>query len=125
MKCHCNLTVLDPPIPCGTRINCSYPCSRPPPPCGHPRTQHTCHEDPALCPPCPHLTTKSCACGKKLVGNIRCSQENVHCGVPCGKYIFQYQVCVGLWMLTSLRLPRLLACGFHRCQTLCHSGDCG
>jgi transcriptional repressor NF-X1 len=102
MTCHCNLTILDPPIPCGTRINCNHPCSRSPPPCGHPHTQHTCHEDPALCPPCPHLTTKSCACGKNLVGNIRCSQENVHCGVPCGKYVFQYQASVGLWELISV-----------------------
>jgi hypothetical protein len=86
MICHCNNTILDPPIPCGTRIACSYPCSRPSPPCGHPSTQHTCHEDPIPCPPCPFLTSKTCACGKNTVGNVKCSQERVSCGVVCGKY---------------------------------------
>lgn len=85
MICHCNHTILDPPVPCGTRINCTYPCSRPPPPCGHPSTQHSCHEDPTPCPPCPFLTSKACACGKREMGNVRCSQEKVSCGVVCGK----------------------------------------
>ncbi|KII84629.1 hypothetical protein PLICRDRAFT_117694 [Plicaturopsis crispa FD-325 SS-3] len=104
MICYCGRTVLEPPIPCGTRINCTYPCSRPPPPCGHPSTQHSCHEDPAPCPPCPFLTSKTCACGKRSVPNVRCSQEKVSCGTVCG---------------------RLMACGFHRCEKLCHGDDCG
>ncbi|TFK89666.1 hypothetical protein K466DRAFT_486400 [Polyporus arcularius HHB13444] len=104
MVCHCGRTVLDPPIPCGTRIACGYPCSRPPPPCGHPKTQHACHEDPIRCPPCPFLTSKQCACGKKMVDNVRCSQEKVSCGTTCGK---------------------LLSCGFHHCERLCHGDACG
>ncbi|KAA1473096.1 hypothetical protein DENSPDRAFT_822377 [Dentipellis sp. KUC8613] len=104
LVCHCGRTVLEPPIACGTRINCTYPCSRPPPPCGHPKTQHTCHEDPSPCPPCPFLTSKMCACGKKSVDNVRCSQERVSCGAPCGK---------------------LLRCGFHHCERPCHGDPCG
>jgi len=36
--------------------------------------------------------------------NVICSREKVFCGTPCGK---------------------LLKCGFHRCDRLCHSDDCG
>ncbi|KZP01668.1 hypothetical protein CALVIDRAFT_492229 [Calocera viscosa TUFC12733] len=102
LVCHCRRTVLMPPIPCGTVIDCAWPCSRPPPACGHPMTQHTCHEE-GECPPCPFLTTKRCACGKQLVPNVRCSQEKVGCGSICGK---------------------LLDCGFHSCDRLCHAGEC-
>ena len=85
--CHCGRTVLEPPIPCGTRINCVHQCMRDPPSCGHPRAPHSCHEDPSACPPCPFLTGKICACGKKVVDNVRCSQEKVSCGVVCGKWV--------------------------------------
>ncbi|VDC07404.1 unnamed protein product [Peniophora sp. CBMAI 1063] len=80
MICYCGRTVLEPPIPCGTRINCTYPCTRGNPPCGHPRIPHACHEDPSPCPPCVVLTSKPCACGKQNVANVRCSQEKVSCG---------------------------------------------
>ncbi|KAJ7627599.1 hypothetical protein DFH06DRAFT_730947 [Mycena polygramma] len=102
--CPCGLTVLEPPIPCGTRIQCTYQCPRPPPACGHPRQQHMCHSDAVGCPPCPFLTTKKCMCGKKDVGNVRCAQERVSCGSVCG---------------------RLLGCGYHHCERLCHSADEG
>jgi len=101
--CHCGNTVLEPPIPCGTEIQCSYPCVRPPPPCGHPKAPHLCHEDSTSCPSCVYLTEKLCACGKTMVPNIRCSQEKVSCGKACG---------------------RPLGCGFHRCEQLCHAGAC-
>ncbi|KAL4253098.1 NFX1 family protein [Abortiporus biennis] len=104
MICHCGRTILEPPIPCGTRIHCTYPCSRPLLPCGHPKAPHACHEDPYPCPPCPFLTSKRCACRKKMVDNVRCSQEKVSCGMTCGK---------------------LLSCGFHHCEKLCHSDGCG
>lgn len=89
MFCYCGKTMLEPPIPCGTQINCSYPCDRPPPPCGHPKAQHSCHEDPKNCPPCAFLTSKTCGCGKKSVDNIRCSQEKVSCGTSCRKRVHQ------------------------------------
>jgi transcriptional repressor NF-X1 len=37
------------------------------------------------------------------MNNIRCSQEKVSCGKPCG---------------------RPLGCGFHPCEQLCHAGTC-
>jgi hypothetical protein len=85
MSCHCTRTVLEPPIQCGTKIFCSYPCDRPPPPCGHRKHPHLCHEDPTPCPPCSFLTGKPCACGKNTVENVICSREKVFCGTPCGK----------------------------------------
>ncbi|KAJ7910620.1 hypothetical protein B0H13DRAFT_2251237 [Mycena leptocephala] len=93
--CPCGLTVLEPPIPCGTRIQCTYQCPRPPPSCGHPRTQHMCHSDDVGCPPCPFLTTKKCMCGKKDVGNVRCAQERVSCG--------------SVWAAPRMRVPPLRA----------------
>lgn len=115
--CPCGRTALEPPIPCGTIMTCNYPCARPPPPCGHSRVPHACHEgvivagaDPSQpmetspCPPCPFLTSKQCACGKKMVDNVRCAQERVSCGTVCGKS---------------------LACGFHHCERPCHTDDCG
>ncbi|TBU61184.1 hypothetical protein BD310DRAFT_1037442 [Dichomitus squalens] len=106
MVCYCGRTVLEPPIPCGTRMACMYPCPRPPPLCGHPKMPHLCHEDPTPCPPCVHLTTKQCACGKKMVDHVKCSQaqEKVSCGATCGK---------------------LLPCGFHHCERSCHADACG
>lgn len=103
--CNCGHTVVYPPVACGTKVNCVFPCARPDPPCGHPKTPHNCHEEPD-CPPCPFLTTKPCACGKDpAVKNIRCSQsqDRVSCGQVCGK---------------------LLGCGYHRCEKTCHPGDC-
>lgn len=82
----------------------SFPCNRPPPSCGHPKTEHTCHENDDGCPPCPFLTKKSCLCGKSLVPNVRCSQENVRCGKPC---------------------QSTLSCGVHKCRKQCHrENDC-
>ncbi|KAM0751251.1 hypothetical protein T439DRAFT_313553 [Meredithblackwellia eburnea MCA 4105] len=99
LVCHCGSTVLLPPIACNTVIDCRHPCIRESP-CGHPQMQHACHEDP-VCPPCPFLMTRYCACGKKAVGNVRCSQDpkKISCGTPCGK---------------------LLRCAFHRCRKTCH-----
>lgn len=110
LVCLCGRTVLEPPISCGTLLRCVYPCARPLPACGHPHVPHVCHEGVVIagadaadeglglgeesaairsgpCPPCPFLTEKLCACGKKRVGNVRCSQERVSCGSVCGKYV--------------------------------------
>lgn len=104
MVCHCGRTVIQPPIACGTVMDCTYPCDRPPPLCGHPKTPHTCHEDDE-CPPCPYLTSKPCACGKQqAVKNVRCSQDKVTCGQICNA---------------------LLDCGYHHCEKTCHTpGEC-
>ncbi|KAK0444537.1 uncharacterized protein EV420DRAFT_1574342 [Desarmillaria tabescens] len=104
--CFCGRTVLEPPIPCGTKIECRYPCAMPDPPCGHPKTPHVCHGDDIPCPPCFSLTKRLCACGKNEVDNIRCSlpREKVSCGTVCGK---------------------LMGCGFHHCERVCHVDECG
>ncbi|GAA5991452.1 hypothetical protein JCM11641_005210 [Rhodosporidiobolus odoratus] len=104
LVCNCGSTVVLPPIPCNFVIDCRHPCIRPSS-CGHPQLPHACHEDPS-CPPCPYLTNKQCACGKKTVPNVRCSMDprKVGCGTVCGK---------------------LLRCGWHRCRKVCHPpGDC-
>jgi hypothetical protein len=93
---------LVPPIPCGTRIFCSYPCDRPSPPCGHRKHPHICHEDPSPCPPCSFLTNKPCACGKKVVENVTCSREKVFCGTPCGKLVSPF---VAHWYRSLRKFP--------------------
>lgn len=95
---------MDPPIPCGTVIQCYFPCTRPPPSCGHPKQQHDCHEmEP--CPPCIYLVDKVCICGKNTVANVPCHRSRVSCGHTC---------------------DAVLNCGFHRCQKSCHDiGQCG
>nr|CDI54515.1 related to Shuttle craft protein [Melanopsichium pennsylvanicum 4] len=96
--CHCGRTVLEPPVACGTQVRCNFPCVRPPPPCGHPKMPHDCHEE-ERCPPCVYLTDKVCHCQKHIVKNVPCSRSRVSCGQPC---------------------DALLNCGFHRCQGICH-----
>lgn len=106
VSCHCGRTILEPPVPCGQRPVCRYPCARPGPPCGHPKAPHDCHED-GPCPPCVYLTDKRCDCGQNIVSNIPCHRQKVSCGSICGA---------------------LKPCGFHRCTATCHSGapkSCG
>ncbi|TIB37961.1 hypothetical protein E3P86_01947 [Wallemia ichthyophaga] len=102
LTCSCGSTTLEPPIPCGMQVHCSYPCNRPPSSCGHPRPAHTCHGDDVGCPPCPFLTTRTCQCGRSKIPNVRCSQETVRCGRVCDK---------------------VLDCG-HKCKKPCHTGEC-
>ncbi|CAG8480945.1 11485_t:CDS:10 [Cetraspora pellucida] len=100
--CHCGRTSRDPPIRCGTKIQCPYSCVRVPL-CGHPSVSHGCHGDEESCPPCAFLVSKKCICGKSVVNNISCHKSNVSCGQVCGL---------------------LLPCGGHHCKRVCHSGDC-
>ncbi|WFD20070.1 FKBP12-associated protein [Malassezia caprae] len=103
--CPCGRTVVEPPVPCGTVVQCSHPCALPGPPCGHPKVAHTCHPADTPCPPCVHLTTKTCVCGRAALPSVPCSRTAVRCGQVCGK-------------------P--LACGQHTCTGTCHAdGECG
>lgn len=104
ISCHCGRTVLQPPLPCGTKPPpCRYDCERPKS-CGHPQVQHNCHGDEESCPKCPFLTEKGCMCGKKVLKNQPCWLGDVRCGEICG---------------------RKLKCGSHYCQKLCHKpGEC-
>lgn len=103
ITCHCGRTVIQAPIPCGTRPPpCNFPCQRPKS-CDHPN-DHNCHSDDLNCPNCPYLTEKACLCGKKTLKNQPCWRMDVFCGLICGK-------------------P--LKCGSHTCQKLCHRpGEC-
>ncbi|KAK4615851.1 FKBP12-associated protein 1 [Fulvia fulva] len=104
IACHCGRTVLQPPLPCGTKPPpCRLPCERPKA-CGHPQVGHTCHLDDAPCPKCPFLVEKRCMCGKKALKNQQCWLRDVGCGEICGKK---------------------LKCGVHSCRKICHrAGGC-
>lgn len=104
ISCACSRTVLQPPLPCGTRPPpCRFQCEREKD-CGHPQVSHNCHLDNEPCPKCPFLTTKFCLCGRNQLKNQPCWLVDVRCGEVCGK---------------------TLKCGFHRCTKLCHrSGEC-
>ncbi|KAH6024084.1 hypothetical protein HBI83_074780 [Parastagonospora nodorum] len=104
LSCQCGRTVLQPPLPCGTKPPpCRFACERSKE-CGHPQMAHNCHGDEENCPKCPFLTTKSCLCGKNVLKNQPCWLSDVRCGEICGK---------------------TLRCGAHKCQKQCHrSGEC-
>lgn len=104
LSCHCGRTVLQPPLPCGTKSPpCRFNCERPKA-CGHPQVAHNCHQDDESCPKCPFLMTKSCLCGKNSIKNQPCWLSEVRCGQICG---------------------RKLKCGAHTCQKQCHRpGEC-
>jgi transcriptional repressor NF-X1 len=89
--------------------SCGMQCKKPRPPgCQHP-CGSLCHPGP--CDLCSAVETLVCWCGKEN-RTVRCSQlrpkqddESIlSCSKPCGKQ---------------------LACGMHRCQRACHSGECG
>ncbi|KAI9753947.1 MAG: FKBP12-associated protein [Lichina confinis] len=104
LPCHCGRTVLQPPLPCGTRPPpCEHSCDRPKL-CGHPQVPHNCHGDDEECPKCPFLIERVCMCGKKTVKNQQCWRAEVGCGEKCEK---------------------LLRCGSHHCRKTCHRpGEC-
>ncbi|KAK3878523.1 hypothetical protein Pcinc_016866 [Petrolisthes cinctipes] len=101
LTCHCGASVLYPPVPCGTKPPaCENPCHRPQT-CSHPAT-HNCHpEEP--CPPCTMLVDKPCFGGHKMMRRTLCYLTAVSCGSVCGK---------------------LLPCGLHNCQRVCHEQPC-
>ena len=104
ISCACGRTVLQPPLPCGTRPPpCRFECERVKD-CGHSQVPHNCHLDDEPCPKCPFLTTKSCLCGRTQLKNQPCWLNDVRCGEVCGK---------------------TLKCGFHSCLKTCHRpGEC-
>ncbi|KAJ1915226.1 FKBP12-associated protein [Mycoemilia scoparia] len=101
--CSCGRTRVYPPIRCGDVLpKCRYSCTRTRG-CGHTdRLSHDCHPDDVTCPPCTVLVSKTCRCGKHKVSNVPCYRNVPQCGDKCGK---------------------LLPCGGHYCQRICHSPD--
>ncbi|KXJ04687.1 NF-X1-type zinc finger protein NFXL1, partial [Exaiptasia diaphana] len=55
------------------------------------------------CPPCPKESRQACDCGKETVMRP-CASPQWQCQQVCG---------------------RSLACGFHVCEIVCHTGQCG
>ncbi|XP_018549214.1 transcriptional repressor NF-X1 [Lates calcarifer] len=101
LTCHCGLTVLYPPIPCGTKPpECKNLCTRRHE-CDHP-VFHNCHSD-EKCPPCTYLTQKWCMGKHEQRSNIPCHLQDISCGLTCNKS---------------------LPCEMHRCRRICHRGDC-
>lgn len=101
LTCHCGLTVLYPPIPCGTKPpECKSICTRRHE-CDHP-VFHNCHSE-EKCPPCTYLTQKWCMGNHEQRSNIPCHLQDISCGLTCHK-----------------ELP----CEMHRCRRICHRGDC-
>lgn len=98
VTCVCGKTILQPPLPCGTKKPaCHHPCSRIKA-CGH-QCPLECHED--LCPPCDYSVSKLCVCSRYMMNLVKCSKE-VSCGEPC---------------------DLVLKCG-HFCGVVCHAGVC-
>ncbi|XP_034718109.1 transcriptional repressor NF-X1 [Etheostoma cragini] len=101
LACDCGLTVLYPPIPCGTKPpECKNMCTRRHE-CDHP-VFHNCHSE-EKCPPCTYLTKKWCMGKHEQRSNIPCHLQDISCGLTCNK---------------------LLPCEMHRCRRICHRGKC-
>ncbi|XP_018594135.2 NF-X1-type zinc finger protein NFXL1 [Scleropages formosus] len=99
--CYCG-KVEDPPLdPWLLPHSCGQVCDREfKPACGH-RCLLLCHPGP--CPPCPKMVQVSCLCKKATPVPRRCSAKAWSCQQRCG---------------------RVLPCGQHACENLCHAGDC-
>ena len=102
LYCRCRRSVVDPPVPCGTRTpKCNHPCIVPRP-CGH-RPNHNCHPDDP-CPPCTEAVPKHCAShDTRMPFNQPCYLPYVSCGRKCHK--------------------ALTCCG-KACEMTCHAGEC-
>ncbi|XP_051796440.1 transcriptional repressor NF-X1 [Acanthochromis polyacanthus] len=101
LTCHCGLSVLYPPIACGTKPpECKNLCTRRHE-CEHP-VFHNCHSE-EKCPPCTYLTQKWCMGKHEQRSNIPCHLQDISCGLTCNK---------------------MLPCETHRCRRICHRGEC-
>ncbi|OMH84184.1 FKBP12-associated protein-like protein [Zancudomyces culisetae] len=102
LVCGCGMTRIDPPVPCGAVLpKCPYVCTQERT-CGHHDLfPHDCHPASTPCPPCTKLVTKTCQCYRhQSVTSTPCHRSIVSCGLVCGK---------------------LLPCGSHSCERICHS----
>ncbi|CAG0879902.1 unnamed protein product, partial [Darwinula stevensoni] len=69
--------------------------------CGQHKCEELCHA--GACPPCPRTSIQKCNCGQRTAQRP-CAEPNWQCDKVCG---------------------RMYNCGYHRCDTMCHKGDCG
>ncbi len=96
--CHCGK--VSKPVRCSqASFSCGKLCGKRLA-CGH-RCPHKCH--PGTCPECMLTATVSCHCGAETQ-TLPCSQRDFRCDRACGK---------------------VLACGRHKCEKVCHDGSCG
>jgi hypothetical protein len=86
-----------------TPHSCGEQCSKKRTTCPH-ECIIPCHPGP--CPPCSGTHSEKCHCGKKSY-KVACSGERDEEGITCG------QVC-----------GTLLNCKRHRCEDICHPGEC-
>ncbi|PRW05874.1 putative mitochondrial-processing peptidase subunit beta isoform B [Chlorella sorokiniana] len=103
--CWCGKEEAPPFNPWNAAHSCGERCERRAQGCGHPCVllcHPVCHD--GDCPPCPLVSDVACRCGAEAA-RLPCSQKGVfQCKRVCGK---------------------LLACGRHRCEEVCHAGKCG
>eukprot|EP01137_Pigoraptor_chileana_P034715 Opistho-2@27672 len=98
--CFCGKAVDPSPDPWLVPHSCGEVCGRAlPGGCGH-RCLLLCHPGP--CPPCPQMLALPCHCGK-LSAQRRCGSKPHSCSSVCAK---------------------VLGCGEHRCDKVCHAGVC-
>ena len=100
VSCGCGAVVIEPPVPCGVVPVCRQFCHRQRS-CGH-SSGHLCHYDQTSCPPCTQPVSKMCM-GGHVERAIPCHIPSFSCNAPCG---------------------RLLSCGKHTCESICHEGPC-
>ncbi|KAF6022952.1 NFXL1 [Bugula neritina] len=100
-KCFCGKNTNPTDDPWLLPHSCGETCNKQlKPACGH-QCLLLCHPGP--CPPCPKSVKVSCYCGQSNPVSRRCGFKAWSCGQPCGK---------------------LLECQAHRCQQICHKGEC-
>ncbi|CAB1349549.1 unnamed protein product, partial [Coregonus sp. 'balchen'] len=120
LACHCGMSILFPPIACGTKPpECKNLCTRRHE-CDHP-VFHNCHSE-EKCPPCTYLTQKWCM-GK---------HEDISCGLTCNRVLLCdlhrcRRICHRAECLAEgvCSQPCLLPrpdCG-HPCNAPCHKGS--
>lgn len=87
--------------------------------CKEHKCEVICHS--GVCPPCPKKSSQYCLCGSKKEKR------------PCHSIKFQCDKVPGLHTLTYYTVftviffqvcEKMLDCGHHRCETVCHSGKC-
>ncbi|SCU90862.1 LAMI_0E03884g1_1 [Lachancea mirantina] len=103
LVCPCGSTLVPAPVRCGTTLPpCRHPCVRTrmlKMECGHKPMPHACHPLDMPCPGCTAPVFRRCKCGKSDKVRTLCFQDDVSCGMPCGKTL---QNC------------------HHKCQKTCH-----
>ena len=105
LRCHCGKTEVV--LRCGEGANgvsCGGICGKPLS-CGNHFCQEVCHPGP--CRPCAVQAEMTCYCGKRTELRPCSDRSRDPQGFSCGA------VC-----------DRTLACGNHRCQSVCHPGPC-